>query len=216
MRLEREAKLKLLGLFLFAAAMGYMESAVVVYLRALYYPAGFYIITQESLKAVPLKILLIEAGREFATIVMLTSLSILTERKNILRRIAYFLFAFSIWDIFYYVWLRILIGWPETLFTNDVLFLIPRPWLAPVLVPIVISISLIVISLILLSSKKEINLPKELLTMWRYWVYFLVAVWVIVSGLILWQHRLIYLWSNVVTGLFIIFFTVFLALSKKE
>jgi len=196
--------------------MGYMESAVVVYLRALYYPAGFYIITQESLKAVPLKILLIEAGREFATIVMLTSLSILTERKNILRRIAYFLFAFSIWDIFYYVWLRILIGWPETLFTNDVLFLIPRPWLAPVLVPIVISISLIVISLILLSSKKEINLPKELLTMWRYWVYFLVAVWVIVSGLILWQHRLIYLWSNVVTGLFIIFFTVFLALSKKE
>jgi len=216
MRLEREAKLKLLGLFLFAAAMGYMESAVVVYLRALYYPAGFHIITQESLKAVPLKILLIEAGREFATIVMLTSLSMLAERKNILRRIAYFLFAFSIWDIFYYVWLRILIGWPETLFTNDVLFLIPRPWLAPVLVPIIISISLIVISLILLSAQKGINSFKELLKMWRYWVYFLVAVWVIVSGLILWQHRLFYLWSNVLTGLLIIFFTVFLALSKKE
>jgi len=188
MRLEREAKLKLLGLFLFAAAMGYMESAVVVYLRALYYPAGFHIITQESLKAVPLKILLIEAGREFATIVMLTSLSMLAERKNILKRIAYFLFAFSIWDIFYYVWLRILIGWPETLFTNDVLFLIPRPWLAPVLVPIVISISLIVISLILLSSKKEINLPKELLRMWKYWIYILVAVWIIISGLIFWQQ----------------------------
>jgi len=188
MRLEREAKLKLLGLFLFAAAMGYMESAVVVYLRALYYPAGFHIITQESLKAVPLKILLIEAGREFATIVMLTSLSMLAERKNILKRIAYFLFAFSIWDIFYYVWLRILIGWPETLFTNDVLFLIPRPWLAPVLVPIVISISLIVISLILLSSKKEINLLKELLRMWKYWIYILVAVWIIISGLIFWQQ----------------------------
>ncbi len=215
MRLEREAKLKLFGLFLFAAAMGYMESAVVVYLRALYYPEGFHIITQESLKTIPLKILLIEAGREFATIIMLTSLGILTERKNILRRIAYFLFAFSIWDIFYYVWLRILIGWPERLFTNDVLFLIPRVWLAPVLVPIVISISLIIVSLLLLLRKKDINSFKELLTMWRYWVYFLVAVWVIVSGLILWQHRLVYLWSNVLTGLLIIFLTVIIAIRRQ-
>ena len=110
MKLEREDILKLVGLFLFAAAMGYMESAVVVYLRELYYPGGFHIISEQSLKAVPVNILLTEAGRELATIVMLISLSFFLARRNWWKRFAYFLFAFSIWDITYYFWLYILIG----------------------------------------------------------------------------------------------------------
>jgi len=215
MKLEKEILLKLIGIFLFAAAMGYMESAVVVYLRALYYPAGFHIITQESLKSIPPKMLFTETGREFVTIVMLVSLSILVERKDITKRIAYFLFTFSIWDIFYYVWLKVLVRWPETFLTNDILFLIPRVWLAPVLAPIIISVSLIIISLFMLSSKKEISSFKELLEMWKYWLYILAAVWLIVSGLILWQHRSVYLWSNVVTGLFIIFLTLTIALARS-
>ena len=216
MKLEKREALKLLGLFFFAAAMGYMESAVVVYLRALYYPAGFHIITQESLKLIPLKMLFTEEGREFATIVMLVSLSILVEKKNILRRIAYFLFAFSIWDIFYYVWLRVLIGWPETLLTNDVLFLIPHPWVGPVLAPVIISLSFIFVSILILKSKAEILTIKELFKMWKYWVYLLVAIWSIVSGLILWHHRIFYLWNNVIIGLFIGIFTIFLLLKKKN
>jgi len=216
MSLKRDVKLKLLGLFLFSVAMGYIESAVVVYLLALYYPAGFHIITQESLQAIPLRMLLTEAIRELATIIMLISVSILMEKRGTLKRIAYFMFAFSVWDIFYYVWLKVLIGWPESILANDVLFLIPRVWLAPVLAPILISISLIVMSLLLLSSGKEIDSYKELMEMWKYVVYFLVALWLIVSGLIFWQHRIIYLWSNVVTGVFIIFFTLFRALSRKS
>lgn len=216
MKLEREDILKLIGLFFFAAAMGYMESAVVVYLRELYYPGGFHIISEQSLKAVPVNILLTEAGRELATIVMLISLSFFLSRRNLWRRFAYFIFAFSIWDITYYFWLYILIGWPESLLTNDVIFLIPRPWLGPVLAPILISLSFIFSSLLILSSKKEILSIKEWLKMWKYWVYLLVAIWVIISAFVLWQHRIFYLWNNVIVGIFVGIFTIYLALRKNS
>jgi len=215
LELKKEDILKLTGLFFFAVAMGYMESAVVVYLRELYYPEGFHIISEESLKAVPFHILLTEAGRELATIIMLTSLSILLVRRNWLKRFAYFLFAFSIWDITYYLWLYILIGWPESLLANDVLFLIPKPWVGPVVAPILISFSLIFISFLILSSKKEILTLKEFLKMWKYWVYLLIAIWMTISAFILWQHRLIYLWNNVIIGLIIGVFTIYLALKKN-
>ena len=216
MKLDRENILKLTGLFFFALAMGYIESAVVVYLRELYYQEGFHIISEESLKVIPIRMLLTEAGRELATIVMLISVSILLVRRNILKRFAYFLFTFSIWDISYYLWLYVLIRWPKSLFTNDVLFLIPRPWVGPVIAPILISLSFIFISITILSSKKEILSFKELIKMWKYWVYFLVAIWVIISAFILWQNRLIYLWNNVIVGLFIGIFTIYLALRKNH
>ncbi|TET24636.1 MAG: hypothetical protein E3J78_00850, partial [Candidatus Cloacimonadota bacterium] len=200
-KLEREDIFKLTGLLFFATAMGYSESAVVVYLRELYYQDGFHIISELSLKAVPVRILITEAGREVATIIMLISLSMLLARKDWLKRFAYFLFAFSIWDITYYVWLFVLIRWPESLLKSDVLFLIPRPWVGPVIAPILISLSFIVISLMILSSKKQILSFKELLKMWKYWVYIFVAIWVIISAFMLWEHRIIYLWNNVIIGI---------------
>jgi hypothetical protein len=204
----------MVGVFCFAMAMGYMESAVVVYLRELYYTEGFHIITEESLRAVPNRILLTEAGRELATIVILVSVSILLARKDWIKGIAYFLFAFGIWDITYYMWLFLLIRWPESLLVNDVLFLIPRPWLAPVAAPIVVSLGFILISFLLLSTKKEITSFKGFLKMWKYWVYLIIAVWTIVSGFILWENRGVYLWNNVAIGLLICFFTIIVALKK--
>ena len=51
--------------------------------------------------------------------------------------------SFGVWDIFYYVFLRLLIGWPESLATWDLLFLVPVPWIGPVIAPVLVSLSMI-------------------------------------------------------------------------
>ncbi|RJP77738.1 MAG: hypothetical protein C4524_07560 [Candidatus Zixiibacteriota bacterium] len=129
---------KLLWTFLFCVAMAYLESAVVVYLRMLYYPQGF----DFPLVAASTPVILIELGREAATIVMLATFGLLFGRSRI-ERFAGFMLAFGLWDIFYYVWLKIFIGWPESLLTWDLLFLIPAPWVGPVLAPVLVSLALI-------------------------------------------------------------------------
>ncbi len=138
---------KIISVFLllaiFSIAMGYLESAVVVYLRKIYYPSGF------SFPLVPMENLLAltELGRELATIVMLLFVGIITG-KNALQRFAYFAFCFAIWDIFYYIFLKIILGWPESLLSWDILFLIPVPWVGPVLAPVIVSVTLIIFAVI--------------------------------------------------------------------
>jgi hypothetical protein len=61
----------------------------------------------------------------------------------------YFLWTFAFWDLFYYLSLYILIKWPPTFKTIDVLFLIPVPWIAPVWFPIGVS-SLTIITIAIL------------------------------------------------------------------
>lgn len=87
----------------------------------------------------PVSILLTEAGREVATIVVLFVFSHLVERTRI-RRFFLFLYCFGIWDIFYYLWLKVFLNWPATLLDWDVLFLIPLPWVGPILSPLIISL----------------------------------------------------------------------------
>ena len=115
-------------------ALAYIESAVVVYLRALYYPQGFGLPLEEMSRF----IYLTEVGREAATILVLTAVAFLAEKAGA-GRLFLFLYGFGIWDIFYYVWLKVLVNWPATLLDWDVLFLIPLPWVAPVLCPLGIS-----------------------------------------------------------------------------
>ncbi|MGQ9643169.1 MAG: hypothetical protein ACUVT3_04870 [Ignavibacterium sp.] len=136
----------------FTIAMAYLESAIVVYLRELYYPNGFTF----PLKLIPDKILLIELGREFATIVMLLTIAMIAG-KVFAERFCYFLFSFGVWDIFYYIWLKVFINWPDSLFTDDLLFLIPVPWISPVLAPILVSTVFISFSLLTL-RKIELGL----------------------------------------------------------
>jgi len=122
-------------------AMAYLEAAVVVYLRMIFYPEGF----QFPLKIMPISTIYIEYGREFSTIVMLVVIGYLSGKTRI-ERFFYFIFCFGIWDIFYYVWLKVFLNWPASIFQNDILFLIPIPWVGPVLAPIIVSLTMIIAS----------------------------------------------------------------------
>jgi hypothetical protein len=132
--------------------MAALESAVVVYLRALYYPDGFTVM----MKIIDQKILLVEIIREAATVVMLITIGHLTG-KNFKDRFAYFLMAFAVWDIFYYIWLKVFIDWPSSIFEWDILFLIPFTWLGPVLAPVICSVLMFVLSFVILRSSKPIT-----------------------------------------------------------
>ena len=118
--------------------MAFVEAGVVIYLRALYYPEGFafplHIITERHF--------FVEIGREAATIFMLISIAALSG-KRFWEKFAYFLICFGLWDIFYYIWLKIAIGWPSSLLDWDILFLIPLPWIGPVIAPVTIAIIMI-------------------------------------------------------------------------
>lgn len=129
---------------------GLSESAVVVYLRALYYPQGF----DFPLAQMPSAMAAIEVGREAATLVMLLGVAALSGADRWERFLA-FCRSFGVWDIFYYVWLWIFVRWPSSLLTWDILFLIPVPWIGPVLAPIIISGALIAGSLLLLRLKAQ-------------------------------------------------------------
>ncbi len=131
---------------MFAIAMGFLEAIVVVYLRKLYYPAGF----QFPLSPVPVAILNTEILREVCTIVMLVAVAYVAARSASMR-FAYFLFIFGIWDIFYYVALKVFLDWPPSLFTWDVLFLIPVTWTGPVIAPLVTAMTFCALSLLIAS-----------------------------------------------------------------
>jgi len=132
-------------LVVYAVAMAYVEAAVVVYLRALYYPQGFAF----PLAPMPVVMAAVEIGREAATLVMLLGVSMLAGADRRERFLA-FCVSFGVWDIFYYLWLRVMLGWPPSLLTWDILFLIPVPWVGPVLAPVIVSVLLVTGGLLLL------------------------------------------------------------------
>ncbi len=133
---------KLLYVSLFAVAMAYFESAVVVYLRELYYPEGFSL----PLKVINIRMIRIELFRELATIIMMITVSAICG-KRFWERFGYFLILFGIWDIFYYVFLKITLDWPSSLLEWDVLFLIPYPWIGPVIAPSLVALLMIIIGI---------------------------------------------------------------------
>ncbi|MBN1381810.1 MAG: hypothetical protein JXA41_09060 [Deltaproteobacteria bacterium] len=121
-----------------AVAMAYLESAVVVYLRAVY---GIEDLLRD-IRMPPDRFTFIELGREASTLVMLALIGWIAGRRP-QDRIGYAVFAFGVWDIFYYGWLFVMTGWPETLLDWDLLFLIPLPWWGPVLAPVLIALLLV-------------------------------------------------------------------------
>jgi hypothetical protein len=139
---------KLLLLALFGIAMAHFEGVVVVYLRK-----ALGILdsesNEESVEKFPKRFLHIEMTREAATIVMLVVIAWLTGNTWVEKGV-FFLWTFAFWDLFYYLSLYILIKWPPRLTTTDVLFLIPKPWIAPVWFPVAVS-SLTIISILFLS-----------------------------------------------------------------
>jgi hypothetical protein len=125
-------------LVVFAVAMGYLEAAVVVYLRGLYYPDGF----QFPIVIIKNRIALVEIGREFSTLVMMAVPAYIAARTAY-ERLAVFSLLFGVWDISYYVFLKVALGWPESVMTWDILFLLPVPWVGPVIAPCIVSVCLI-------------------------------------------------------------------------
>lgn len=124
----------------FAIAMAWVESAAVFYIRSLVGRIEPY-----QANPLPMDDVLggVELVREAATLVMIAALGLLAGRTW-RRRIGYASIAFGVWDIFYYVFLRVITGWPKTLFDWDILFLLPLPWWGPVLAPVSIAILMIV------------------------------------------------------------------------
>jgi len=126
---------------IFSAAMGFLESAVVVYLRAALgtpSPTETALMSaREMFSGLSRQLSTIEVYREAATIVMLVCIALLVVRTA-RERLAVFLWTFAIWDIVYYIGLRLTIGWPSSLATPDVLFLIPIPWYAEVWFPVLV------------------------------------------------------------------------------
>lgn len=141
--MKKETWRILIWLAIFSIAMGFLETAVVVYIRELYYPDGF----QFPLVPISKRVAITELWRELATVVMLVAIGVLAG-KNRQQRFAFFIYCFAIWDIFYYVFLYALLGWPQSLFTWDVLFLIPVPWIGPVICPVIVSLTMIGLTLI--------------------------------------------------------------------
>ena len=140
----------IIWLTLFAIAMGFLETAVVIYLRRMFYPGGFGF----PLVQVDTQVALVEFCREAATIIMLIGIGALAG-KNPSQRFAFFIYAFAVWDIFYYVFLKVFLGWPESLFTWDILFLIPVPWVGPVIAPVLISSTMILLAALIIYFDEE-------------------------------------------------------------
>jgi len=130
-----------LAVLAYAVAMAYVEAAVVVDLNgALDQEVGALFPLPPAMTIGPL--ILIEAGREMATLVMLAAVGILAG-KTTLERLSWSAVAFGTWDIGYYAWLHAFTGWPPALGTWDVLFLIPVPWTGPVWAPMAVSVALV-------------------------------------------------------------------------
>jgi hypothetical protein len=136
---QRSNSARWLVVTMFAIAMAWVESAVVFYLRTM-------IDRIEPFQTNPLPMIggfgAVELPRELATMIMLLTVGMLAGRTW-RSRLGYSAIAFGVWDIFYYVFLKVMCDWPHSLLDWDVLFLIPLPWWGPVLAPVLISVLMI-------------------------------------------------------------------------
>ena len=145
---------RLVIVILFSIAFAYIESSVVVYLREIFHPEGFsFPLPLYDLNPLWRRLILTEIGREAATMVIIVTCAWLCGRST-QERWAYALTIFAIWDIFYYVWLFVLLDWPASLMDWDILFLIPIAWASPVLYPILVSLAMFTVAVIILIRAK--------------------------------------------------------------
>jgi hypothetical protein len=149
----------LIFLVVFGVAFGFVEAAVVYYLRTLIHFDGNYALPQYRVLlnlgfitfVSPVHSLLlshrisdVEVTRESATIVMLACVAFVAAHRW-RQRLGAFLVCFGCWDLAYYLFLRIIDDWPKSFLTRDVFFLIPVTWIGPVITPIVLSIVIVVV-----------------------------------------------------------------------
>ena len=134
----RSVARRVVWLSVFAVSMGFLEAAVVVYLRELYYPGGF----EFPIVLLSDRVATVEIVREATTLFMILAVAALSGTSPH-DRFYVFGYLFGVWDLTYYLGLTLFLGWPSSLMTWDILFLIPLPWLSPVLYPVLVSLFLI-------------------------------------------------------------------------
>jgi hypothetical protein len=146
--------MRLLFYTLIGIALGWWEGVVVVYIREILMnisPDITKITISQLLKPLMVtgerkfSLIFVERTREIAPIFIIFAISLFSE-KRIIKKLATFFWIFAIWDLTYYLTLKILINWPSSLKTIDCLFLIPKPWIAPVYVPISIMLLFLIFS----------------------------------------------------------------------
>ncbi len=191
--MDYNIKKKLFIIIIFSIAMGIFESIVVVYLRNIYYPNGF----QFPLAVIPDHIIKVELLREACTMIMLLSVAWIAG-KNKLQIFSYFLFSFAIWDIIYYAGLKFLLNWPPSLFTWDILFLIPIPWLGPVIAPIISSLTMAIMAILFLYLQKQNNTFKLKNTEWI--LIYIGALLIFIS--FIWDYVYIIMSNNLFGNIF--------------
>ncbi len=167
------------GVTLFGITMGLFEAAVVIYLRELFYPHGFSF----PLHEISLDIALVEAFRELASLLMIISVSYLVG-KRFTTCFAYFLFIFALWDIFYYIFLKVFIGWPESLLTWDILFLLPTNWVGPVISPVIVSLTMLVFASSIIYYSQKVD---HIVLTTKEWLIFIAGAFIIFISFI-WDY----------------------------
>jgi len=159
---------KIIWICVFSIAMAYLEAAIVVYLRRLF---G---ITDLVLQVPPFdqQIAAIELGRELATLIMLMAIGLIAGH-NFQSRLSFTLIAFGVWDIFYYLWLKVFIGWTKSFLDPDLLFLILLPWWGSVCFPVFISILMITEGeAVLWKTEKEVPIHFPL----SFWIPLILGI----------------------------------------
>lgn len=184
----------LLWVTIYSIGMAFLESAVVIYLREIYYPFGF----DFPLAPIDRHIAITELGREAGTIIMLLAIGFLAGRTPV-QRFAYFILSFGIWDIFYYVFLKAVLNWPESLLTWDILFLIPTTWVGPVIAPVIISFLMIFLAVYIVRREGRgyvLRMPAHV------WVLLVAGSLVLIlafiwdySGYMIHKHDISVLWT---------------------
>jgi hypothetical protein len=158
---------------IFAAAMAWVEAACVYYLRVMVDRVEPY-----QPNPLPMRGILgeVELVREGATLVMLAITGMLAGRTW-RARLGYAAMAFGFWDIFYYVFLRIISGWPASMFDWDILFLLPVPWWGPVLAPVCIASLMIVWGTLVTQQQDRIPATRFTQASWSMsWAGILLAL----------------------------------------
>ncbi len=169
-----KASYNLVWITFLAVSMAFVESAVVIYLRELYYPAGF----DFPMVSMPVRIAVTEILREVATLIMLLAMGFLAG-KNARQRFAWFIYSFAVWDIFYYVYLKLILNWPSSWFTWDILFLVPVVWTGPVLAPVLVSFTMIILAFAILYIDQKHD--QWLISKWSVFLVLLGAVLIFLS-----------------------------------
>ena len=204
--MEKNFKKILLPVLIYSIAMGILEAIVVVYLRDIYYPEGF----KFPLMIIPDSTLRVEILREFCTLVMLISIAVIAG-KNKLEMFSYFIFSFAVWDLAYYIGLKLILNWPSSFFTWDILFLIPIPWIGPVLAPVISSVFMIILSLLFLFLQRKNQIVRINVIEWT--LIFSGAVIIFIS--FIWNYAEIIISNNLLKNIFSLRQSSFIEISQK-